>query len=75
MIRIMKLPNVEQFFKAVDESCGHVWLCLPNGECCDLKQNPAARYLFGIACPGPNGFCLNLSNPHDLPAFIRCLAG
>lgn len=75
MIKIMKLPDAERFFKAVDESQGRVWLCLPDGRCCDLKENPEIRYLFRTARPGPDGFCLDLSDARDLPAFIRTLAG
>lgn len=75
MFKIMKLSNAESFFRAVDQSRGQVWLCLPDGVRCDLKQDPAARQLVRMTRPGPEGLSLSLSDHRDLSAFVRCLTG
>lgn len=75
MFRIMKIPSAERFFKAVDESRGQVWLCLPEGSRFDLKKDEGARQLIRITRPGPEGLPLTLSDSSDLPAFLRTLAG
>ena len=75
MFKIMKMPNADRFIQVVDQSSGQVWLCLSDGVRCDLKQDPAARQLFRMACPGPEGLCLSLSDNRDLSAFVRCLIG
>lgn len=71
MMTFMMIPNAERFLRIVEGSRGEVALCLPDGGRCDLKRDPAARYLVRTLCPGGEGLRVSLSDRGDLPAFFR----
>ena len=71
MLRMMLLPDKERFLDIVDHSRGDVLLCLPDHTDCDLKTDPAARELLRLLGPGEEGVDLRLTDPGDLPAYLR----
>ena len=71
MMSFMMIPNAERFLRIVEGRRGEVALCLPDGGRCDLKRDPAARYLVRTLCSGGEGLRVSLSDRGDLPAFFR----
>ncbi|MDY3281173.1 hypothetical protein [Dysosmobacter sp.] len=71
MLTMKLLPDRESFFNLVARSRGSVLLQLPDQTACDLKHDPAARQMLRLLEPGPEGISLRLSDPADLPAYLR----
>lgn len=71
MLTFMLLPNTEKFLQIVAHSRGDVLLHLADGSLCDLKHSHTARQLLRTLKPGEEGLCISLSNPDDIPAFLR----
>jgi hypothetical protein len=71
MIKFLSIPNPDKLLSIVDGSRGNVYLRLPDGNQCDLKREPLARQLLRTMVPGKDGVQLSLSNPDDIPAFLR----
>ena len=71
MLTITLLPDREGFLDLVDRSRGSVLLQLPDRSTCDLKRDPTARQMLRLLEPGAEGIRLRLSDPEDLPAYLR----
>ena len=71
MLTMTLLPDWQEFLDLVDHSRGSVLLQLPDQSTCDLKRDPAARQMLRLLEPGAEGISLRLSDPADLPAYLR----
>ena len=71
MLQMMMLPDRERFLNIVDHSRGGVLLRLPDGTDCDLKTDPVARQMLRMLEPAAEGVTLRLTDPEDLPAYLR----
>jgi len=71
MFRIMVMPDAERFLRVVANCEGSVFLHLPDEKVCDLKRDRTACQMLRLLSPGREGLEFSLSNPADLPAFIR----
>jgi len=65
------LPSTEKFLQLVDRSKGAVLLHLPDGSVCNLKGNHMAQQLLKLFELGQEGMRITVSNPKDVPAFLR----
>lgn len=75
MIKVMMLPDAEDFLNVVANSRGQVLLHLPDNTSCDLKRDNTARQLLRLMNPGRDGLCISLSDTRDVPAFLEYIIG
>lgn len=47
-VNIRTIKNTEKFIQMVENSCGRVFLELPNETLCDLKQNTAVLQMLSL---------------------------
>lgn len=65
------IPDPEKFLRLVQRSRGNVMLRLPDGGQTDLKESHEARQLLRMLRPGQAGLRISLSDPEDVPDFLR----
>lgn len=65
------IPDEERFLRLVEMSRGSVMLLLPDGSRVDLKENLNVRRLLRMPRPGGAGLNISLSDPEDVPEFLR----
>lgn len=65
------IPDPEKFLRLVQRSRGNVMLRLPDGGQTDLKESNEARQLLRMLRPGQAGLRISLSDPEDVPDFLR----
>jgi len=70
MLKFYSIPDPDKLLSVVDKSEGDVFLRLPDGGECNLKQEHVARELLRLMTPNKDGVNINLTNPSDAPAFL-----
>ena len=65
------IPDPERLLHLVEKSRGNVMLRLPDGGQTDLKESHEARQLLRMLRPGQAGLRISLSDPEDVPDFLR----
>lgn len=65
------IPDPEKFLRLVQRSRGNVMLRLPDGGQTDLKESHEAQQLLRMLRPGQAGLRISLSDPEDVPDFLR----
>lgn len=70
MLKFYSIPNPDKLLSVVDQSQGDVFLRLPDGGECNLKQEHVARELLRLMTPNKDGVKIDLTNPSDAPAFL-----
>lgn len=71
MVKILWMPNVEDFLSLVKRSCGDILLQLPDGNQCNLKQDLTAQQMLRTMKLSGDGISLRFSDPHDAPTFLQ----
>ena len=71
----MKIYNLDtkRFMKRVAQSKGEVYLRLPDGNLCNLKQDSSASALFGSMEMPEEGIEVTFSDTQDASCFFRYL--
>lgn len=70
MLIFYSIPNPDKLLSLVDESKGDVFLRLPDGGECNLKQEHIAREMLRVLTPGEDGVKIDVSNPADAILFL-----
>lgn len=75
MLKIMMLPNKNQFFSIIDRSQGDVFLRLPDNSRTDLKKDSVARQMISLMEKRiPDGLQIDLTDQADAAPFIHYMA-
>ena len=71
----MKIYNLDtkRFMKRVAQSKGEVYLHLPDGNLCNIKQDSSASALFGSMEKPEEGIEFTFSDTHDASFNLRYL--
>ncbi len=71
MLKIYRIPNAKRFIQLVQNSKGSIFLQMPDGTKCDLKNDSAALHMIGMMNVGKDGLELQFSEQGDRREFIQ----
>lgn len=74
-VNIRKIKNTEKFIQMVENSCGNVFLKLPDETLCDLKQNKEALQMLWMVNPEEIWLDLFLTDSQDSYNFMAYMVG
>ena len=71
MLKFILIPNKEKFLQLISKSSGKIYLHLPDGSICDLKDDQTALQMLKLMKPASDGLCFSFSDPSDSVIFMR----